>query len=117
MIRSVILRPRLACTRFAYNRTSSLAFSSRSPVAAAKGSPNPLTFAFASNEEDDEQEYRPKNPKKPNLVGLPKQWDKLDMATQEGIIEYLEDRMRGDWKLLTDDERKACESNQCFLFM
>lgn len=70
---------------------------------------------------DDEEEvlskrkrksYEP-NPEVPILDNLAARWEKMDSLDQEEIALYLEDRMRGDWKDLSELEKK---SGMFFLF-
>lgn len=68
----------------------------------------PLQVALKYGDDEEEARYRTqKNPIIPDVSELPKRWNKLDALKQDDIIAYLEDRMRGDWKELTQPERKA----------
>lgn len=50
--------------------------------------------------------YEP-NPEVPNLEKLATRWPKMDTLDQDEISIYLEDRMRGDWRKMSDLEKKS----------
>lgn len=76
-----------------------------------KASESPLSTAFKLNDNDDDNEqprrFSSDSLDKPNLMSLHKRWDKMDAVESEEIIIYLDDRCRGDWRNLTDEEKKA----------
>jgi hypothetical protein len=68
---------------------------------------NALRDAFKTGDDDDDAKtYKPK--KIPNVLGLHKRWEKLNLAQQEEVIAYLETKQQENWKTLTNDEKKAC---------
>lgn len=73
-----------------------------------KSSPLQTAFQRDDDEEDDSKRYRlQKNPVIPNIKNLPHRWNKMDAGSQDDIIAFLEDKMRGDWHELTADEKRA----------
>ncbi|VVT46528.1 uncharacterized protein SAPINGB_P001258 [Magnusiomyces paraingens] len=72
-------------------------------------------FNLIDNGEEDDETLRQKklkrtyepNPEVPILDNLASRWDKMDSLDQEEIVLYLEDRMRGDWKEMSDLEKKS----------
>jgi hypothetical protein len=74
----------------------------------AEDSPLATAFKVDSSEDDDRKKaYQAQNPEIPSLRGLTKRWNKMDAFDQDQIINYLDDRARGDWKDLTDEEKHA----------
>lgn len=70
---------------------------------------SPLATAFKGDDasDDDRKAYQAQNPEIPSLRGLSKRWNKMDAFDQDQVINYLDDKSRGDWKLLTTEERQA----------
>lgn len=70
---------------------------------------SPLSVAFSSSDEDEAAErYRnQKNPVIPSVTNLEARWRKLDAAKQDDVIAFLEDKMRGDWREMSPDEKRA----------
>lgn len=69
---------------------------------------------LSNSDEDDDMLRRQKkqgtyspNPEIPNLEKLASRWNKLDPLDQDEIILYLDDRMRGDWKEMSELEKKS----------
>lgn len=71
-------------------------------------------FNLIDNGDEDEEllkkkkraTYQP-NPEVPILDNLSSRWNKMDSLDQEEISLYLDDRMRGDWKDMSDLEKKS----------
>lgn len=91
---SMFLRARFA-------RSAVRSFTTRRPPGGA-----PLSAAFQTG--DDEVRYRTeKNPVVPPLANLQKRWHTMDAGAQDDVVAYLEDLMRGDWRALTAEQRRA----------
>jgi len=70
---------------------------------------SPIGVAFTSGDEDEAAtRYRnQKNPVIPSLANLEARWPRLDAGQQDDIIAYLEDQMRGDWRDMSTEEKRA----------
>jgi hypothetical protein len=74
-----------------------------------EASPLETAFKFNDDLEDNAKRYKynPKDYDVPELRNIDKRWKTMDALDQEDIQLYLEDRMRSDWRDLSDDEKKA----------
>ncbi|ANB12994.1 hypothetical protein AWJ20_1272 [Sugiyamaella lignohabitans] len=91
--------------------SSRLSASHASRRRAAANNQSPLQLAFKTGDDEDDLDsrgrYQTQNEEVPNVEALDKRWGKMDQIDQDDIIFYLEDRMRGDWKELSEAEKKA----------
>ncbi|AOW07751.1 YALIA101S03e05490g1_1 [Yarrowia lipolytica] len=75
---------------------------------------SPLQTAFGNDDPYDDgffhiggNNYKVKNPIKPSTLNIPKRWPKMATDEQQDVVDYLEDQMRGDWKIMTPEEKQA----------